>query len=198
MSAPTPGPLAIIDRELTFLDQRIEKYQRKADIYARKIGARSAPADALVERTRQRKRDLLLARNGILELREAGEAALPYAISRAEDMVKLAERAGSLDPEEVQWVEKAVKAVRALQDALKPFRPGGERLQAQEAGWAPKEPAGPGRSAGNAMMLVPIEPVTGNRYAAGDWSRRNWEAALEDQWAVGYPRISGEPGGRST
>lgn len=122
MSAPTPGPLAIIDGELTFLDQRIEKYQRKADIYARKIGARSAPADALVERTKQRKRDLLQARLGILELRDAGEAALPYAISRAEDMVKLVARVDQVDPVEIQWVHKAVKAVRALQDALKPFR----------------------------------------------------------------------------
>lgn len=32
-----------------------------------------------------------------------------------------------------------------------------------------------------AFARVPLEPITGPRYAAGDWSRRNWEAALEDQ-----------------
>lgn len=33
-------------------------------------------------------------------------------------------------------------------------------------------------------LIVPIEPRTGERYANGEWSRRNWEAALADQVAT--------------
>lgn len=32
--------------------------------------------------------------------------------------------------------------------------------------------------------LVPVEPYAGSNYEAGLWSRRNWDAALEDQAAA--------------
>lgn len=34
-------------------------------------------------------------------------------------------------------------------------------------------------------VIVPREPTTGKNYEAGLWSRRNWEAALEDMIAAG-------------
>lgn len=45
------------------------------------------------------------------------------------------------------------------------------------------------------MVMVPKEPVTGPRYEAGDWSRRNWEAALADQLAAAQagPVEGGKP-----
>jgi hypothetical protein len=33
-------------------------------------------------------------------------------------------------------------------------------------------------------VVVSVEPITGPNYEAGLWSRRNWEAALEDQRAA--------------
>lgn len=33
------------------------------------------------------------------------------------------------------------------------------------------------------MRMVPVEPICGPEYDAGNWSRRNWEAALRDQGA---------------
>jgi len=36
--------------------------------------------------------------------------------------------------------------------------------------------------------LVPRVPVTGPRYEAGEWSRRNWEAALDDLAAAPAPQ----------
>lgn len=44
-------------------------------------------------------------------------------------------------------------------------------------------PAATTDAAQGEWVRVPREPVCGPRYTAGDWSRRNWEAALEDQAA---------------
>lgn len=54
--------------------------------------------------------------------------------------------------------------------------------------WNTRAPAAP---VPQGWKLVPIEPHTGRNYEAGLWSRRNWEAALEDQAAAPQPPESG-------
>jgi len=98
-----------------------------------------------------------------IDLIVAMHEALPRLLAIAEAADTLTERLRAVE-EEAEALKFDVLAYMRAANA--------EAEQAAPEGWT----------------LVPRVPVTGPRYEAGEWSRRNWEAALDDLAAAPAPQ----------
>lgn len=96
------------------------------------------------------------------------------------------------DAERAEFEEWAIEdpEIMAIEDCFAKCRYTGEyvyqSVRIANRAWQAARRA-PAAAVPQGWNLVPAEPHTGSNYEAGLWSRRNWDAALEDQASAPQP-----------